>query len=335
MARKKKPEEHENHERWLVSYADFITLLFAFFVVMYAVSSVNEGKYRVLSDALLAAFRSPQKTLTPIQMGNPAKAPKSDLMDTRQKPAVLGARDLPIPDTRRRKFVKGGGTDALSEIADRVEESLSRLIDEDLIAVRHNDEFVEIEIKTKVLFTKGGTILTKEAEETLIRLAEILRNFYNFIRVEGFTDNMPITSSIYPSNWELSAARAATVVRLFSDEGVRPGQMVAMGYGEFQPVADNTTLEGRIKNRRVSVVVLNQLDYTGLREELHLYSVSEGEDVDLSVLGTDGWQPPVDVTNRPVTDQGEIDIRSLMRIPRPAPVEVVPQVTPIDRGSTE
>ncbi len=329
MARKKKPEEHENHERWLVSYADFITLLFAFFVVMYSVSSVNEGKYRVLSDSLMAAFRSSTKTLLPVQVGSAAKAPKAHSLDSRQAPVVVRAKNIPIPDTKRRKPAGLGGGDPLSEIADQVEVELSRLIDEDLIAVRYNEEFVEIEIKSKVLFPAGGTLLTDEAEEVLVRLAEILRNFYNFIRVEGFTDNVPIKSSIYPSNWELSAARAGAVVRLFAREGVRPGQMVAMGYGEFQPVADNSTPEGRNLNRRVSVIVMNQIDYVGLREELHLYSISEEGEVGRS--SSSAWEPPIDVTNRPVTDQGNVDIRTIMRIPKPLPVEVVPEIR-LDKG---
>ena len=240
---------------------------------------------------------------------------------------------MPIPDDHRRKSVVGGASDPLSEIADQVEEQLSRLIDEDLIAVRHNDEFVEIEIKSKILFTRGGTIITNEARETVIKLAEILRNFYNFIRVEGFTDNTPISSTVFPSNWELSAARAGAVVRLFEQEGVRPGQMVAMGYGQFQPVADNSTEEGRTLNRRVSIVVLNQIDHVGLREELSLYG--SGEDpADARDTTPQGWQPPVDVTSRPVTDQGEIDVRTLMRIPKPNPITVTPGIR-IEGGSSE
>ncbi|TPW17980.1 MAG: chemotaxis protein MotB, partial [Halothiobacillaceae bacterium] len=272
MARKKKHEEHENHERWLVSYADFITLLFAFFVVMYAVSSVNEGKYRVLSDALLAAFRSPQKTLLPVQVGNPAKAPKSDLMESRQTPAVVMAQNLPIPDIKRRKTGAGGGADPLTEIATKIEQSLARLIDEDLIAVRHDDEFVEIEIKNKILFPKGGIELDETAKTVIKKLAAILRNFPNLVRVEGFTDNSPIDSPLYPSNWELSAARAATVVRMFAEFGVQPGQMAATGYSEYKPRVENTTPEGRNANRRVAVIVMNQADNTQTREELYLSS---------------------------------------------------------------
>lgn len=330
MARKKKHEEHENHERWLVSYADFITLLFAFFVVMYAVSSVNEGKYRVLSDALLAAFRSPQKTLLPVQVGNPAKSPNADLMNGRQSPAVVRPKDLPIPETKRRKSVAGGAADPLSEIADKVEEQLSRLIDEDLIAVRHNDDFVEIEIKSKILFEPGGIEMTTKAKQVVIQLAEILRNFYNFIRVEGYTDTTPIKSTVYPSNWELSAARAAVVVRTFADNGVRPGQMAAMGYAQYQPVADNETEEGRNKNRRVSIIVMNQIDHAGLREELNVFG-DQGADPS-AMPKPKGWEPPVDVTSRPVTEQADVDIRPMMRLPRPIEIEVAPAIT-IEKGS--
>ena len=204
MARKKKHEEPENHERWLVSYADFITLLFAFFVVMYSVSSVNEGKYRVLSDALLAAFRSPQKTLQPIQIGSSAKSPQSNNLDFRNAPNIIAAPNLPLPDISR-KNIGGGMENPLAELADRVEMALSRLIDEDLIAVRFEDKYVEIEIKSNILFPSGGTKLTLKAKKILTKLAKILRNYPNFVRVEGHTDNTAIRSKIYASNWVLSA----------------------------------------------------------------------------------------------------------------------------------
>ena len=96
MARKQKHEEHENHERWLVSYADFITLLFAFFVVMYSISSVNEGKYRVLSDAIVAAFRSQEKSIRPIQVGEPTRAPKSTQMEVQKTPGIVKSPNPPI-----------------------------------------------------------------------------------------------------------------------------------------------------------------------------------------------------------------------------------------------
>ncbi len=346
MARKKKHEEHENHERWLVSYADFITLLFAFFVVMYSVSSVNEGKYRVLSDALLAAFRSPQKTLTPIQVGNPAKAPKAESMEINQVPSIVAARDLPRPDVTQGKKKGGAASSPLAEIADRAEEELARLIDEDLIAVRYNDDFAEIEIKSEILFPAGGTKLTDEAKMIIGRLARILRAVPNLIKVEGFTDNTAINSKIYPSNWELSAARSGAVVRLFADKRIDPTRMAAVGYGEFQPIADNATAEGRNRNRRVSIVVLNQTMMGELREDLVLASFPEDEASQPDLLNAEagedlpggeaalevqepveevGWKQPVDVTAQPVTDTGAvIDLSSPFQVITPMSLDVAP-----------
>jgi chemotaxis protein MotB len=333
MARKKKPEEHENHERWLVSYADFITLLFAFFVVMYAVSSVNEGKYRVLSDALLAAFRSPTKTLAPIQVGSPAKSPQGQDMTFRQIPRVVGAPQLPLPSLVKDKpDTQGGVPDPLAEIADQVEDALARLIDEDLISVRREQDFVEIEIKSNVLFPAGGTRLPGEAQDVLERVAGILKNFPNYVRVEGFTDDTPINTVVYPSNWELSAARAATVVRLFEQNGVLPKRLSAVGFAEHQPIADNGTLEGRVKNRRVVVVVQNKTDQQQFREDLYLSSemdsggILQRQPVPVSPA-PQGWEQPRDVTDLPVTDQGRFPVmQAPIELPPPVNVEIVPPV---------
>lgn len=274
MARKKKHEEHENHERWLVSYADFITLLFAFFVVMYSVSSVNEGKYRVLSDSLVAAFRSPAKSLQPIQVGSPARAPHREAISVRQMPAVVALPSLPGPrDTSNgagsmpgaslsdTSLNAGKGRNAgaalgdLQGIADQIHQAMASLIKEGLIRVRQSSDWVEVEINAEILFSSGSAQLEIGAREILAKLAEVIRPFPHPIHVEGFTDDIPISSTIYPSNWELSAGRAASVVHLFSDMNVAPARMVAVGYGEFRPVEDNATAAGRSRNRRVLVVV--------------------------------------------------------------------------------
>lgn len=327
MARKKKHEEHENHERWLISYADFITLLFAFFVVMYSVSSVNEGKFRVLSDALLAAFRSPQKTLTPIQIGSPAKAPQTDNLGYRQMPNIISAPDLPIPDVGRQKKGLGGTGSSMAEIADSLEQSLARLIDEDLIAVRHNDDYIEIEIKSSVLFEAASVKLTDDARKVVESLGKILRNFPNLMRIEGFTDNRPINSGVLSSNWVLSAARAASVVQYFEKLGVHPGRMSAVGYGEHRPVADNDSAEGRFKNRRVSIVVLNQTEANEIREDLYLASTTKDGKPPRQALGyaepVKGWTPPRDVTSDPVIDRGQF-----MIVPPPI-YNIAPQSTPL------
>jgi len=236
MARKQPHEEHENHERWLVSYADFITLLFAFFVVMYSISSVNEGKYRVLSDSLTSAFRNAPSSLNPVQVGKPLRSP-----------------------TQNSQLVEVPGTTELMNLQDiehEMKDALDDLMEQDLATVTRGEDWVQVDIKTSVLFTSGKADLTAAAKPVLLKVAKVLERHPNPLQVEGFTDNVPINTRIFPSNWELSAARAASVVHLFARMGVKPEQMAAVGYGEFRPIADNKTADGRQRNRRVVVVVL-------------------------------------------------------------------------------
>lgn len=261
MARKKKPEEHENHERWLVSYADFITLLFAFFVVMYALSSVNEGKYRVLSDSLIAAFRNAPQSLAPIQIGDPIKAPENVMPNSRPElKAVPQTQPEEARERRLQQEGKGGDRDRenLNKIQSELEQALGKMIEQQLIAVKRTGRGLEVEINSNILFDSASALIQPRAVSILTDVAAAVRDFPNAIHVEGFTDNLPIDTPTYPSNWELSAGRAASVVHVFSDEGVDPFRMAAIGYGEFRPVALNNTVEGRRRNRRVVVVILSE-----------------------------------------------------------------------------
>ncbi|MBL1277737.1 MAG: flagellar motor protein MotD [Ectothiorhodospiraceae bacterium] len=255
MARKKKPEEHVNHERWLVSYADFITLLFAFFVVMYSISSVNEGKYRVLSDSISSAF-DPTSSGLPIKLNSPLKAPiisRPALSDSQTQNKLQGSSPA-----------VNGGVEAsekdkinLKKISSRVEKKLAPLIDKKLVKIKKNDLWIEIEIKSSILFSSGVAQLQSRAVPVLRKVAEIVGDFENQVQVEGFTDNIPIDTDEFPSNWELSAARAASVVHLFSKAGVKPSRLSAVGYGQYKPSASNNTAQGRRKNRRVKIIVLS------------------------------------------------------------------------------
>jgi len=255
MARKKKPEEHVNQERWLVYYADFITLLFAFFVVMYSISSVNEGKYRVLSDSISAAF-NPSEAGTPIKFNNPLKPP----IVSRAVTSINSSNS----SSQNQNLSIYGGVDAskkdkinLRKIASRIEKSLSPLIDKKLVKIKKNDLWIEIEIKSNILFGSGQASLQSKARPVLREVAKVLGDFDNQVQVEGFTDNIPIDTDEFQSNWELSAARAASVVHLFSRSGVKPTRLSAVGYGEFKPIAKNNTAQGRQKNRRVKIIVLS------------------------------------------------------------------------------
>ncbi len=384
MARKKKHEEHENLERWLVSYADFITLLFAFFVVMYSVSSVNQGKYRVLSDALVASFRSPLKSLDPIQIGESAKSiynpqyafikepsvfnipklpkrhvpgaetkgprsqgdggtreraegrgiegraveegttegqhrgvvsaegdmanafqqrlppiPETGLPPETLQPGTIVSKGTriggfggieaelptPLPDTDKTAsemklgtLVSGGteiggfgGVDIelpaplrevkahrdVRAISQEFTEKLEGLIAGDLVAIRSDEKAltIEVEIKDNVLFKSGSASVETTALPVLNDLAGVLKQFPYPVRVEGFTDNNPISTSAFPSNWELSAVRAASVVKALSAAGIESPRLSAVGYGEYRPVAANNTIEGRQQNRRVILVI--------------------------------------------------------------------------------
>ncbi len=249
--RKKKHEEHVNLERWLVSYADFITLLFAFFVVMYAISSVNEGKYRVLSDSLNDVFTSRPSSPTPIEFDNALQ----ELPSISDKPDLI---DIPIPEFDDN--LTPPDNPELETLSQEIAQAVQPLIDDDLIKIKKTDFWLEIDIKSSILFKSGGAQLSEDAEDILATIASLLNSYPNDVQVEGFTDNVPISTKFFPSNWELSSSRAASVVHLFEDEGVDPKRMQAIGYGQYRPTADNATEGGRNTNRRVNLVVLGQGD---------------------------------------------------------------------------
>ncbi|MDZ7804186.1 flagellar motor protein MotD [Thiohalophilus sp.] len=245
--RRQAPEE-ENVDRWMVSYADFITLLFAFFVVMYSMSSINESKYRVLSDTMIDAFKTPPKSRDPIQIGEEARAfvPVEPLIEQPRTDIVqLKAPETTVDRSRQ-----------MAQIAEQVRDAMQPLIDQGIININQDKLWVEVEMDTRVLFPSGAAQLTQQAYPVLEELAEVLRDVPNHIDVEGHTDNQPINTLAYPSNWELSAARAASVVHLFTQSGVEPQRLSAIGYGEHRPIADNDAVEGRQRNRRVTVVIL-------------------------------------------------------------------------------
>lgn len=243
MARRRHHEEPENHERWLVSYADFITLLFAFFVVMYSISSLNEGKYKILSDSLVGVFNQADRAVKPIPIGE--ERPRTTQPDVSQ---TEEPQSSPQP------------IDPLQSIMQSMQEAFADLIDSKQLTVRGNELWVEIELNSSLLFPSGDALPNDHAFDLLEKVARILAPFDNPIHVEGFTDNLPIRTNKYPTNWELSAARAGSVVRMLAADGVDPSRLAAVGYGEFQPVADNSTAEGRAHNRRVILVISRNLD---------------------------------------------------------------------------
>jgi chemotaxis protein MotB len=240
MARKRYDEESDNHERWLVSYADFITLLFAFFVVMYALSSINESKYRVLSNSLLNAFGKVPLASKPAEM-LPPPPPPSMAPRSRANPALLREREQ------------------LTSVARDILRVLAPLVAQGKVRVTQTSRGVNVEINASVLFAPGDASLSSESREALKAVAAVLEKDDHAIQVEGHTDSVPIQNTLFPSNWELSAVRASTVVRLFIDGGIDENRLTAVGHGHTRPVGPNDSAEGRLRNRRVSVMILSNL----------------------------------------------------------------------------
>jgi len=247
MARRRREEEHENHERWLVSYADFITLLFAFFVVMYAISSVNEGKYRVLSNSLVNAFKN--------TTGQPGGQPIAVIQGAPVLPPKPITKPERLPETKKADEVKAERRSKMKNVADEIMDALQPLVAQGKVRLLETSRGVTIEINDSILFPAGQAKLQLASINAMMAIAQVLSSSDFPITIEGHTDNIPISTPQFPSNWELSAMRATTVLRLFNEGGVGAERLTAIGYGETRPIETNTTVEGRARNRRVSILI--------------------------------------------------------------------------------
>ncbi|MEE4283444.1 MAG: OmpA family protein [Pseudomonadales bacterium] len=238
-------EAENDTDRWMVSYADFITLLFAFFVVMYAISSVNDEKYRVLSATLSETFAVDSASLDPVQVGEPDKAASPHVVDLPESTAFADQED---------------GDTFIEDPIDAAQSLLGGFAQLEGVSVASNNEWLELSLDANVLFAPGQTSLTPVAAALLEPAVALVSSTRNPLTIEGFTDNVPSESQLYPSNWEISSARASSVARFFVSQGVRPERISAVGYGENFPVATNATPDGRAANRRVVVVIARRTD---------------------------------------------------------------------------
>ncbi|GGC75236.1 flagellar motor protein MotD [Marinobacter halophilus] len=256
--RRRRPSQDDLHnkERWLISYADFITLLFAFFVVMYSVSSVNEGKYKVLSETLSGVFNAPQRSVQPVQVGEqPAFIPSM---------SDAGVIAPPIAEAPRAPELDAQGrTEALRDMADQLAMEFDELISQGVVSLESSEQWLELNLPNSMLFGSGDAEPHYDAFQVIEKIALVVRDRDNALKVEGFTDNQPIRTNRFPSNWELSSARASAVARMLMMEGVEPERLAAVGYGQYQPVARNDTEEGRRRNRRVVLLISRDASIRG------------------------------------------------------------------------
>ncbi len=255
--RNRKPEKAPNHERWLVSYADFITLLFAVFVTLFAMSQTDKRKVEEVIASLRESFGYSKSSLTR----------KLNVMDTTDLQSIPVLKPQPVnlgPTQPIQRFDKVEKERKHAEDTDfkRIKASL------DAYMIKHGlQEKVQMEIdrrglvislKEAGLFDSGSAYLKISSYPMLAKVAESISNYDNNIRVEGYTDNMPMNSHEFKSNWELSTARATNLLHhLINFYKIDPERVSATGYGQYHPVADNNTDEGRAKNRRVNIVMLS------------------------------------------------------------------------------
>jgi chemotaxis protein MotB len=245
--RSREGRQLDNHERWLVSYADFITLLFAFFVVMYALSSVNESKYRALKGSLVDAFGTGTGTGGASTSAAPGSLPPVGDLPPRREP-----RSADTTASRQQREQR----EQMRGIAQDIMKALDALVSDGQVRVTQSNRGVSVEISASLLFAPGQAQLQPDSVRALQQLARILAPLQAPIQVEGYTDDQPIGTTQFPSNWELSAARAASVVRLIASQGVAEPRLNVVGYGSNRALVANTSPEGRARNRRVTLMIL-------------------------------------------------------------------------------
>jgi chemotaxis protein MotB len=264
MARKRKrpPEEEPKHAAWAVPYGDLVTLLLAFFVVLYAVSSVNEGKYHALSNTLFTEFNgqkppgsAPGSAPGAVAVAHPfpgqsAKSPVAESHAIFDDTATVTRKEA---EEIARTHAEA---EALDKVANDVSAAMADLIKSNLVVVRRRGTTIEVEIRTDILFPSGSATLSATAVGVIGKLSQTLASLPNPVRVEGHTDSQPIDTVAFPSNWELSSARAASVVHLIANSGVDPARLSVIGRAQYSPAQSNATPSGRNANRRVLISIL-------------------------------------------------------------------------------
>lgn len=253
MALKRDPEKHPNHERWLVSYGDLLTLLLAVFVVMYAMSQSDKKKVEEVAESLRESFGYSKASLGDrpviIQSGAVSIVP-----NLRSKP-VLAGRERTLSGKVR---LYAGHSD-FSSIKASIDAYLVKTGNNGKVAVEITRRGVVVSLKEAGFFDSGSSDLKAGSSETLSAIATTLNQYANAFRVEGHTDNIPIHSAAFRSNWELSTARATNVVHFLTESaGFAPASVSAVGYGEYRPISDNESQDGRARNRRVDIVLLSE-----------------------------------------------------------------------------
>ncbi len=262
MAKKHKEKKHneeEGGEAWLLPYSDLMTLLLAVFIVLFAVSKVDQKKAEDISNAFRGMFQSSSGVMSESEGSVIPREPNG--IDELENDTTENNTETTNSLTQEEldNFLGKYEVNSLQELQTRLDAIFEHEELGELVSTNVDLRGLVITLNNAIIFNSGSADIKTEYESSLIKIADIIKLVHNHIRVEGHTDNRPINTKLYPSNWELSTARAAGVVRLFIEKGhISPERVVAVGYGEYKPVADNATEAGREKNRRIDIIVLSE-----------------------------------------------------------------------------
>ena len=295
MAKKKKAEPPENHERWLLSYADFMTLLFALFVVLYGFAMSKQTEVKALVQGLIQSFTEmgfvtarPGSTVlggnlgiqsssddsgisaaSPNQVITIVQAPTQGgggMLDTgqppTQQPLPTKSSEMEIKEQLPLDSSTSNSSGAPFESLEKeFNQSLEELVNAGLINIKSDENWLTIELSSGLIFPSGSATILLKAKPILKQIAKTLAPLKNYVRVRGYTDDIHIGNELYASNWELSAYRAISVLNSLSGDGIPPAQLAIEAYGEFSPFASNSTERGREVNRKV-VIAVSRFAYT-------------------------------------------------------------------------
>lgn len=255
--------EQENLDRWLVSYADYMTLMFALFVVLYAMATVKEEQYSALANSLTSLFDKPSASGTgvPGQSVLTIPAPQSEFEQQgtsleQAKGPELVADAQQLSDISQQKLGS-----PLQSVEQQLTQALANLLQQGVAKLQQDENWLTIELSSGLLFASGSATATPSARILLAEITRVLAPISNFVRVRGYTDNQPINNELFASNWELSVSRATSVLRLLEQLNIAPQRMAIEGYGQYYPFAANETTQGRAENRKV-VIAISRYGYS-------------------------------------------------------------------------
>lgn len=249
MAKKVPHEEHINHERYMVTYADLITLLLAFFIILYAMSETDEQKFDEVAYSLSMGFNQGSKALISTNIdSNPELKSKQNQENLEMMESVKEQSEL-------------------RELKKKIDEKIKEENLEDKISTELQKQGLMIILTDEVLFNSGSAQIKKEHSKVIDTVGQLITDVNNPVQISGFTDNVPINTAEFPSNWELSGERSMSVLKylLNNNKKLDPKRFSAAGYGEYQPIASNETKEGKAKNRRVEILI-ERINTEGLLE---------------------------------------------------------------------